>query len=172
MTDDNTSNTSSLKELVFDLALRGAIAGQLQSQDALPFLKSIVRECYDISPDGEILANDKTPLGLDNRPLAIEQIGEHLRSKHGYLFQPESAQPSGIQAPAPKPAQQKSRSEMSVAEKADFIRIHGQDAFFDLPADPIAAIPLNEKSRSQMTMEERAAVIREKGSEFYLSLPE
>lgn len=165
-----TDNTSNLRELVFDLALRGALSTQLHSQEAVPFLRSIVREYYDVDADGQIRPNDKTPLGFDNQPLPIEKIGEHLKFKHSYLFQPESAPPPS-QTAAPKPIQ-KSRAEMSLAEKAQFIHVYGESAYFALPQDATAAIPLSEKRRSQMTVAEKAALIREKGSEYYESIPE
>lgn len=169
MTTDNTSNN--LRELVFDLSLQSAVAGQLHSLESVPFLRSLVRQYYDVDANGEIRPNDKTPLGFDNEPLPIERIAEHLKFKHSYLFQPESTPSSSVQAPAPKPVQ-KSRSEMSLVEKTSFIRRYGEDAFLDLPVDSTAALPVGEKRRSQMSMEERTALIREKGSDFYLSLPE
>lgn len=168
MTDDTTDP---LLERIFDLALTSSLTGEMHSAQAIPFLRSVTRELYSISPDGEIQANDRTPLDFNHQALPIERISEYLRAAHPYLFRQESTPSSNVQAPAPAP-RPKSRSEMTLAEKADFIRVHGQDAFFDLPADPIAAIPLNEKRRSQMTMEEKASIIREKGSEFYLGLPE
>lgn len=63
------------------------------------------------------------------------------------------------------------RAEMSVAEKAQFIKAHGGAAYLALPENAAAARPLAEKRRSEMTPEERARLIRERGSEFYMSLP-
>lgn len=166
-----TDNSSNLRELVFDLSLQSAVATQLHSQDSLPFIRSVIRQFYDVSADGQIVPNDQAPLTFDNRPMEIEQIAEYLRHKHAYLFKEESASSSSVQAPAPKPVQ-KSRAEMSISERCDFIRRYGNDAYFDLPADPVAAIPVEQKKRSEMTLEERCAIIHERGSTFYEALPE
>lgn len=60
---------------------------------------------------------------------------------------------------------------MTLAEKCEFIRANGEQAFLDLPNNPVAAKPLAERPRSTWSVEEKADFVRRHGAEEYFKIP-
>lgn len=139
---------------------------------AVEFVAGLMKNWYTITNDGEFETTSETPLSTtDLRPMPVSEVSQYLHSEHSYLFR--QSVPSGNSNASTKaaPPPTLNRAEMSIAEKADYIHRHGEQAYLSLPASPTEAKPLAEKRRSEMSIEERTQLIRERGSEFYMSLP-
>lgn len=166
---DSHERLQKLKETLLQTEILAQFGGSLVSPEASEFVANLMRNWYAIDNDGRFETNDETPLGMDLKPLPVDQIGNYLREKHDYLFrESRPAFVSNATTVAPPPP---NKAQMSLAEKCQFIRVNGEQAFLDLPNDPVAAQPLAERPRSSWSVEEKADFVRRFGSEAYLALP-
>jgi hypothetical protein len=102
---------------------------------AIPTVVVLAKGVWQLDKDGNPVAmKDGQPIyGKDGTPISMPEWISNLKAEHDYLFgQPSGggAGNTGGSGGAPK----KKRSEMSVAEKSEYVAQHGQAAFLKLPA--------------------------------------
>lgn len=165
---DSNDRLERLKSRLIEAEVLAQCGLGFTNSQCLDYVKTLIKDFYRVTDSGEFETTDRTPLNPDLKPMPIEDLGGWLHEVHPYLFK-QSATPgvSNAQTVAAPP----NKSEMSLAEKCQFIRANGEQAFLDLPASPTAAKPLSEKRRSEMSPAERARLIRELGSAAYMDLP-
>lgn len=169
---DSSEKLERLKTTLLQTEILAQFGGSLVSPEATEFVANLMKNWYTITNDGTFETTNETLLStMDLRPMPVDQIGDYLRVKHGYLFR-QFGTPgvSNAQTVAPPPPPL-NRAEMSVAERSAFIRKYGQKEYLSLPENAAAARPLAERRRSEMSNEERARLIRERGAAFYMGLP-
>lgn len=101
--------------------------------------------------------------------MKVGEVGDYLRQKHAYLFR-ESGTP-GVSNAVTKEAPSPNKAGMSLEEKCQFIRTHGEQAFLNLLDNAVTAKPLTERPRSSWTAEEKAGFVRRFGSKAYFEIP-
>lgn len=112
-----------LKETLLQTEILAQFGGSLVSPEATEFVANLMKNWYTITNDGTFETTNETPLStMDLRPMPVDQIGDYLKAKHGYLFR-ENA-PSDVSNAVTKeaPLPPLSRDKMSVEQKAQFIR--------------------------------------------------
>lgn len=144
----------------------------LVNETASDYIAGLMRGWYSIDEDGQFVQTDSTPLRTqDFKPMAVDEIGEYLRLTHPYLFKPSRPTGSSTAQTKEPPPPALSRDRMSVAEKVQFIRQHGQQSYLSLPETATAALPLAERPRSTWTAAEKADYVHRFGMDAYLALP-
>lgn len=113
---------------VVDNAVAGTVNGL--APGALPHVQRNVAEWFTVDDAGRIIPTDRAPLWPKAEKLTLELLKDYLLETSPFYFVPAA----GGGATKGTSTITRKRSEMSVAEKAEFIRQRGQSEYLKLPA--------------------------------------
>lgn len=130
---DYTQLNEQLNQAVLDSQVASACSGAKVIDKAQDYVRRLARDTFQIE-DGKPKAfhsNGSPIMGKDTNPITVEEWVDSLRDEHPFIFAGSSGGEAGGSSSA-KGGTQK-RSQMSVQEKAEYVREHGQAAFNQLP---------------------------------------